>query len=258
MRIDAGGGEVAAAATAQQPVVDQCRGDIRRSPAQHFGVGHRQFCCRAEQLRAENIRVRRVDDHHLDRLFQQCLRMMNKVGVQRIVAGDQHDQRALSPPSGPARLLPERRDAARKPGQHHRIEPGDVHTEFQSIGGGQPHQLTAGQRALECPAILGEVSGAVRRHPIRDFWRRVGEPRPRTQRGQLRAPPRPHERQRPRPFGHQVGHHARRLSARGAAHRRSVLAGHVGAQRGFPQRDGPRTVGRLVVGHFFDCLPDQL
>jgi hypothetical protein len=59
--------------------------------------------------------------------------MVNQVGVQRVVACDQHDQRTLAASPRASGLLPEGRDGARKTRQHHRVETGDVDTELQRI-----------------------------------------------------------------------------------------------------------------------------
>ncbi len=52
--------------------------------------------------------------------------MVHEVGVQRIVAGDQHPGGVLSTAPRPAQLLPHRGAGAGEPGHQDRIEPGDV------------------------------------------------------------------------------------------------------------------------------------
>ena len=93
--------------------------------------------------------------------------MVHQVGVQRVVAGDQHDQRALAAPARAAGLLPERRHGARKAGQHHRVQTRDVDAQFQRVGGGQPAQFAVGQRAFQRAPVLGEITGPVGGHPCR-------------------------------------------------------------------------------------------
>ena len=168
--------------------------------------------------------------------------MVDQVGVQRVVARDQQDQRALPATAGPAGLLPERRDGAREAGQHHRVQAGDVDAEFERVGGGQPAQFAVGQRTFQRAAVLGEIAGAVGRHRVAQLRGDVLQACPRAQRGQLRSAPRPDEGQRARALGDQVGHHPGRLGARRTPHRCAVLADQVGAQRRLPQRDRARTL----------------
>ena len=173
-------------------------------------------------------------------LLQQRGGVVDQVGVQRVVAGDQHDQRALAPPARPAGLLPERGDRSGEPGEHHRVQAGDVDTQLQRVGGGQAAQSPLGQGALQRGAVLGEVTGPIRRHRLGQRWCDVVQPRPCGQRSEFRTTPRPDERQGLRSLGDQVGHHACRLRTGGAAHGRAVLPGQIGPQRGLPQRHRPR------------------
>ena len=183
---------------------------------------------------------------------------MHQEGVQRIVPRHQHHQGTLPAPSGPAGLLPERADGARKSGDHHRVEPGDVDTEFQRVGGGQPAQMSFGQRVFESAAVLGEISGAIGRHLLGHIRRDVVQPRPGGQRRQLRTPAGTHEGQRLRALRHQIGHDPRCLGSGGPSHRCAVLAEQIKAQRRFPQRHRARTMRGAVVGDLLDRLADEL
>ena len=242
MRIDAGAGKVAARPSTQQPVVDEGVGDRLGVPSAHLCVGQRQLRCRAEQLRPEHIGISGVDDHSLDRLVQQRFRMVDQIGVQWVVARDQQNQRALPAPAGPSGLLPERRHGAGEAGKHDGVQPRDVDTEFEGVGTGQAAQIALGQCAFQRAPVLGEVTGAIGRHPARQLGRDVLQPRAGTQRGEFGAAAGPDERQRAGAFGDQVGHHPCRLGAGGTPYRCAVFADQVGAQRGLPQRDGARTL----------------
>ena len=96
VRIDPRRGEVAAGASAEEPVIDKRVRHRLGIPHPNLGLGERKFGCRAEQLRPEDIRVRGIDHDALDRFVQQSRGVMDEVGVQRVVPGDQQDQRALS------------------------------------------------------------------------------------------------------------------------------------------------------------------
>ncbi len=164
--------------------------------------------------------------------------IVDQIRVQRIVAGDQHDQRTLAAPARAAGLLPEGRNRPGKTGEHHRVQPGNVDTQLQRVGGGQAAQSALGQGTLQRVAVLGEIAGPVGRHGVRQLRSNVVQPRLGAQRGQFGSAPGTHEGQGLRSLGDQVGHHPRRLRAGGTAHRGTVLAGDVGAQRGLPQRHG--------------------
>ena len=224
VRVDAGRGEVAGGPPPQQPVVDERLGNGFGVPHPHLGFGQREFGCRAEQLGPEHVRVDRVDDDALDRLVQQRAGIVDEVGVERVVARDHDDQRALPPPSRPARLLPEGGDGAGEPGQHHGVQTRDVDAQFEGVGGGQSAQPAVGQRALQAAAVLGEVAGAVGGDQVDQFRCDVLEPGPCAECGEFGAATRADEGQRPRAFGHQVGHHAGRLGSSRSPYRGAVLA----------------------------------
>ena len=77
------------------------------------GRGQRRLGRGAAQLRAEHVRVGRVQHGRLDRPAEQRLGVVDQVGVQRVVAGHQHAERLPAGPPGPPGLLPQRRQGAR-------------------------------------------------------------------------------------------------------------------------------------------------
>jgi hypothetical protein len=160
--------------------------------------------------------------------------MVHQVGVQRVVACDHHDQRALAAATRAAGLLPERRDGPREARQHHRVQAGDVDAELQGIGGGKPAQFAFGQGPFELAAVLGQIPGSVGGHPLGQIGRDILQPGARTQCRQLGAPAGPDERQRPRALGDQVGHHPGRFGAGGTSYRSAVFADDVLAQGRLP------------------------
>ena len=156
--------EVFPRSTPQQALADQVAGHRFDVPRQHLGILQGHFGGRAEQLRSHHVGVGRVDHHPLDRFPEQCLGMVHQIGVERIVTGDQHHQRALAATARSAGLLPERGNGSGETSQQHGVEPGDVDAEFQRVRGGQPAQFAVGQRILQRAAVLGEVTGAVGGH----------------------------------------------------------------------------------------------
>lgn len=93
VRLQARRREVLPVPPPQQPVVHQALGHLGGVQLAHLRLLQRQFRCRTQQLRTQNVGVARVDHHPLDRLAQQRGRVVHQVGVQRIVPGDQHHQR---------------------------------------------------------------------------------------------------------------------------------------------------------------------
>ena len=206
--IEAGRREVSAGPAAQQSVVDECAGHGLGVPHPDFCVSQREFSGRAQQLRTQHVGIGRVNHHAFDRLVQESSGMMHQIGVERVVAGDEHHQSALAAPARPPGLLPERRDRARKARQHNSVQSGDVDTEFERIGRRHATQSPVGQRAFQCAAILGQVSRPVGGHRCGQLRVGLRQPRPGAQRRQLRAASGPHERQSSCALGDQVGHHA--------------------------------------------------
>ena len=64
-------------------------------------------------MRAEDVGVLRIEDRRLDRLAEDGVWVVNEVGVQRVVASDEHGERSLTRTPGTSGLLPQRRTGAR-------------------------------------------------------------------------------------------------------------------------------------------------
>ena len=145
-----------------QPVDDLARG---RAEQRQVGLGQRVLLRRRAQVRAEDVGVGRVEDGRLDRPADQRLRVVDEVGVERVVAGDQHAERVLGAPPGPPDLLPQGGPGAGEAGDQHRVEAADVDAELERVGGGQPDQLA---RDAAAPRARGAPRAGSRR----------GRPRP--------------------------------------------------------------------------------
>lgn len=76
-------------------------------------LGQGQFRGGGAQVRGEDVGVVGVEDGGLDGLVEQGLGVVDEEGVQRVVAGDQHREGALSCAARPAGLLPQRGAGAR-------------------------------------------------------------------------------------------------------------------------------------------------
>ncbi len=231
---------------------------LGRAPGPRLVVRHRPLAHGAPQLPGQQDGVAGVGDGGLDGPAQQGLGVMDEVSVQRVVARDQHDQRALAAAPGAPGLLPERGDGAREPRAHHGVEAGDVHAQLERGRRGHAHQLALGEAAFEFAAVVGEVARAVggdaagELESARPVFR--GEALAGAQRGGFGAGAGPDERQGARALGDEGGHDRRRLDGRGSADGRAVLAGQPLHQRRFPQGDGAAALGRGVVGDL-DALP---
>ena len=172
-----------------------------------------------------------------------------QVGVQRVVPRDEHGQRALPGPAGPAGLLPQRGPGARLAGEQHGIQAGDVDAELERGGRGQPEQPPGLQVRLQRPALLGQVAGRGRPRPAPA---RSGRPRQQPTGGRattVSAARR--ERTKATVRTPSATRSASRSATSAVADRRTgrlVLPGQLG-QRWLPQREQQLAAGRAVVGH---------
>jgi len=128
--------------TANQPAG---RGQIIHHVARAEGVdvrlAQRPFHRGAVHVPAQNERVGGVEHGVFHWRAQQRIRVVDQVGVHRLVAGHQYRHRALPASARAPGLLPKRRHRARKPRHHHRVQPADVDAQLQRIRGRNPQQL---------------------------------------------------------------------------------------------------------------------
>ena len=228
----------------QQPrldqVVEQPAGG--RAEQRQVGRGERQLLGGRAQVRRQDVGVVRVEHRAFDRPAEQCLRVVHEIGVERVVAGDEHAERAPAGPPGAADLLPERRPGAGEAGDQHRVEPAHVDAELERVGRRHAQQPPAAQVVLERAPLLGEVAAAVGVDARRQQRVDLGEQLGRALRHLLDTAPRPHEGERPDVRRHQVGEQVGGLGRRRAADRRALLAG-VRRQRRLPQPDRDLAAG---------------
>ena len=104
-------------------------------------------------------------DSRLDGSVEDQLGMLQQVGIERILPGEQHHQGLPPRATGPARLLPERRQLPREPGHEHRVDARDVNAELQRVRGGQPKELPGLQCRLQVAAFHRQVAAPVGRDP---------------------------------------------------------------------------------------------
>ena len=205
----------------------------------------------------EHVGVGRVGDRGLDRAAEDRLRVVGEVVVQRVVPGDEDDQRLLLRPARAAGLLPQRGERPRVAGQHHRVQPGDVDAELEGVGRRDAQQVTGRQRPLQLPPFLGQVAAAVGVHPADEVVAAAVVQQPPGLLGhRLRAAPRPDERQGAGAALDQVGQQRRRVGGGRAAQRCPVLAGALG-QRRLPERERGAGAGGAVVGDRLDGRAHQ-
>src|SRR5690606_29456402 len=124
-------------------------------------LGEGQFLGGRAQVRGEDVRVVGVEDGGLDGAVEERLRVVDEEGVQRVVAGHQHGERALPGASRAAGLLPQGGAGARVAGDDHGVQAGDVHAEFEGVGGGEAEEFAGVQGAFQGAALFGEVAAPV-------------------------------------------------------------------------------------------------
>ena len=243
------GPEPAARSPAQQAgsgelVDDRPRG---RPEGGQVGLDQRRLVGGGAQVGSEHVGVAGVEDRGLQRLAEQRLRVVDQIGVERVIAGHQHRQGVLRPPPGTPDLLPERRPGPGEAGHQHGVQAADVDAELERVGGGQPDQPSAAQVLLDGPALLGEVAPAVRRDLARQRRVHLRQQPGRGHRDLLGPAPRADEGERPHVLGDQVGEQVGRLGGRGAPDRSAVLA-HPRGEGRLPEGQRHLPAGRGVVG----------
>ena len=223
------------------PPEQTLRGQIGRDLAAReiidLGIGQGVFAGRAQQMRRADIRIAWVGDGGLHRALQERMWVMDEVGVERIVARYQEDQRTLSSAAGPAGLLPERGDRSRETGDHDGIQPGDVDAQFECGGGRRAEQRTIGQPVLQFAAVLGQVSGSVGGDPVGQRGIDFAHHAPYLDRHDLGGPAGSDEGQRAGALHHQIGHDPSCLGGGRTPHRGAVLPAQLADQGRFPERD---------------------
>ena len=209
-------------AAAQRARGDQCVEQRSRWPAPNSARSASvsgSSAAAAAQVRAQHVRVRGVEHGRLDGLAEERLGVVHEVGVQRVVAGDQHRERALPGAAGAAGLLPQRRARARAAGEQHRVEAGDVDAELEGVGGGDAEQVAASQALSPGPGAPRGDSRRGRRRPARQAGVDLGQGVPREQRDHLGAAAGPDEGERAHVLHDQVGEQVGRLGRCGPARR---------------------------------------
>ena len=221
-----GHGEPAALAAAQQARFGQLVNHVLRAPGGNRGIIQRLFHRGAIDVAEEDIRIGRVENAGLHRPAQQGLRMVDQVGIHRLIAGDEYYERALPAAAGAPGLLPKARDGPREACRDHGIEPTDIDAQLEGGGGGDAEQGGVVKRALQLAAVLGQVTGAVGGDALGKIGpaEATGEHLGRAHGHDLGRAARTHKGHGARALGDEGGHHLGRLGGGGAAHRRPVLA----------------------------------
>ncbi len=244
------GPEPAARPASQQAGLDQPVDHLstRRTEEGEVGLGEGNLLGGRAEVGPEHVRVVRVEHGGLHRPADQRLGVVDQVGVERVVAGDQHPQGVAGATSGPPQLLPERGAGAGEADHQDGVEAGDVDAELERVGGGQPDQLAAAQLVLELAPLLGEVAAAVGRDASGQGRVDLGEQLAGGPGDLLDAAPRADEGEGADVLDDEVGEEVGGLGARGAPHRCAVLA-EVGGERWLPQRERDPAARRPVLGH---------
>ncbi len=131
----------------------------------------RHLVRRARDLGAHDERVLRIHDRALGCATGQLGGMRRVPLVELVVARDEYRGGAPPRAAGPARLLPHRRERAREPVEHDRVETTDVDTELERVGRGDAEEAPARQVELERAPFLREVAGAVGRDAVDEVGR---------------------------------------------------------------------------------------
>ncbi|QDL75601.1 hypothetical protein DNK48_24880 [Streptomyces malaysiensis subsp. malaysiensis] len=237
----------------QQLALLQLRHQLLGGGPEEFqvGLGERKLGRGRAEVRREDVRVVRVQDGGLHRLPEEGVRVVDEIGVQRVVPGDQDREGPFAGAPSPSRLLPQGGAGAGIARHDHGVQAGDVHPQLQGGGGGEPQQLTGVQGPLQGAALLGEIAAAIGGDPVRQRAVHFGEPLLGDERDELRAPPGAHEGDRTDALDGQVGEQVRGLGRGRAAYGGALLTVELG-QRRLPEGEDDLAAGRAVLGDLHD------
>ena len=116
---------------------------------------------------AQYIGVGGVEDRLLDGLVEQRLGVCDEIGVERVVAGDQHGQRVAGAAARPPDLLPPGGSGAGEAGDDDRVESRHVDAELDVFGVGTEVGLETGPAwDTEVTLCAGAVVDAASAPPL--------------------------------------------------------------------------------------------
>ena len=124
-------------------------------------VRQRDLGRRARQVPSQHVDVVGVDQRVLVRPAKQLSRMAHEILVQRVVQPDQHRKRRFAAATCAPCLLPKAGDRTRVSYEQRGIQSTHVDPKLQRVSCGHPQQFAAKQIALDLPALLRRVAGAV-------------------------------------------------------------------------------------------------
>jgi len=95
--------------------------------------------------------------------------MVNKEGVQRVIAGDEHSEGGRPCATRATELLPQARAGPGPAADENDIEAADVDTHLQRIGRGERPDRAVAQVLLQRPALLGQISAPIGGDSVREI-----------------------------------------------------------------------------------------
>ncbi len=167
----------------------------------------------AQQVLAEDLRARGVDDRRLDRAVQELLGVAGEELVERVLAGDV-DGEAAAAAAGASPHLAQAGDGAGEGDADRGVELADVDPELERVGRDHAEQLARDQARLDLVALLRGVAGAVGGDALGQLGRQAVRGHAQDQ---LDALARLHEADRAGAGGDQLGQQLGGLGQRGGA-----------------------------------------
>ena len=194
---------------------------------------------------AEHVGVLGVEDRRLDRGPEDRVGMVDEVGVERVVGGDEHGQRLGTGPPGPSGLLPHRGPRAGPAREQDGVQAGDVDPELEGGRGRQAEQPARPQRGLQLATLLGQVPAAVCGDGVTQCHVQLPQMAAGGGRDDLDAGSGAGERDRLHALGDEVGQQVRGLGDRAPPARRARSRSGAASRR---QRGGSGTVSGGASG----------
>ena len=139
-------------------------GEIRAEQGEVLAViaclGQRQFGGGRREMRGEDPGVARVDDGRLDG-GEDLVRVVDEVGVEGVVRGDEHRHSGRARPARAPRLLPQGCAGARPTGGDRGVQARYIESELEGGGRGDGPEIARAQSLFEGAPLFGQVASAI-------------------------------------------------------------------------------------------------
>src|SRR5580698_2966466 len=134
--------------------------------AEFFSIANGKLKGGAFQMAEENLEIIGVDVGVLRRPFEEILRMLDDVLIERRARGYQHSQGRRLPTPGAAGALPGRRNGSRIARHNDSVQRSDIDAQFESVRGNHGADFAIAQLAFDLATLTGQIAATITAHGI--------------------------------------------------------------------------------------------